>query len=88
MKNSRRARRHAAQVAEARRQGYSQGVIAAAAALMGDLEQLGRLDDAEVITRTEDGGVMICQSCAMRAMGWHALAARFEFAVDVRDGGS
>lgn len=86
MTRGRRSRRRAAELAGARRAGYADGVIAAAVALMTDLEQLGRLDDAEVIRRGEDGTQSVCSSCQMRRMGYGALAARFEFALDVRDG--
>jgi hypothetical protein len=83
----RRARRRAAQIAEARRQGYSQGILAAAVALMTDLERLGRLDDAEVVQTGEDGGKSVCSTCSMRRMGYADLATRTEFAIGVRDGG-
>jgi hypothetical protein len=73
-----------------RRAGYAAGVIAAADALMADLEDLRLLDDAEEVQADEDGTVAVCSSCEMRRIGYTRLATRFEFALSEtfpRDGG-
>jgi hypothetical protein len=59
-------------------------VIAAAAALMSDLEVLGVLDDeAEDLGRGEDDARLVCSTCQMRRLGYGGLADRLEFAVGV-----
>lgn len=66
-----------------RRAAYADGVIAAAAALMSDLEVLGVLADAEDARGGQDGDRLVCSTCQMRRFGYGALADRVEFAIDV-----
>lgn len=58
-------------------------MISAVAAIMSDLEHLGLLDDAEVLSRDEDGAGSVCTGCQMRRFGYAGLADRFEFAIGV-----
>jgi hypothetical protein len=74
--------------ASARRAAYADGIIAASAALMRDLERLGFLGDAEVLSRGEDGAGSVCCSCQMRRLGYTGLANRLEFAIDVTSQGA
>ena len=65
-----------------RRADYCDGVLAAATALMGDLETLGALDDAEVVAEDDDAR-RVCVGCELRRHGYDGLADRFEFAIGV-----
>ena len=73
-------------MSNARRAAYADGVIAAADALMGDLEVLGSLADAEVLVQDDARGV--CSLCQLRGMGYGGLADRLEFAHGVAQAGA
>jgi hypothetical protein len=74
-------------VSSARRAAYADGVIAAADALMQDLENLGSLDDAEVLVQDDDARG-VCSLCQMRRLGYGGLADRLEFAHGVARAGA
>ncbi len=63
------------------RAGYASGIIAAADALLADLENAGQLTATEV---TDDGQPAVCKTCALDAAGFHALTDRLDFALTLK----